>query len=234
MVAVIEILTAFWQLLIAPIKNPEMLWILGPVYLNWILTDYYQERKGTSFGNAMSNGFVALWVGLDWTRQLRSGFEGFDAAFWIKLAVSVAFIAYGLLIMVESARAKPIIKYVGRIREVSYLVIVATPIYYNVVPLNLSTLIAILLFFPIWYGLGELIDRLLGPSLAEQQEESEGLGKGAGDLGDLGKMPEFSDLNAGGMGGQPAMGVGQFGQQPQQNYPTQNYPQQGQQYPPQF
>ncbi len=217
MVVVIEILTAFWQLLVAPIKNPEMLWILVPVYLNWILTDYYQERKGTSFGNAMSNGFVAIWVGLDWTRQLATNFPGLSAAFAVKLAVGVFFVIFGLAIMLESAKAKPIAKYIGRIREVSYFIIVATPIYYNVIPINLTTILAILIFFPVWYGIGEALDRAFGPSAGEQEEEMEKGGPGG--LGG-GGTPEFSDLNAG-------AGMGQFGQQQiGQQYQQQNYPQQ--------
>ncbi len=228
MVAPVEILTTFGQILAAPSKNFEMLWILVPVYLNWILTDYYQERKGTSFGNAMSNGFVAIWVGLDWTRQLATNFSGLGGAFAVKLAVGVFFVIFGLAIMFESAKAQPIVKYLGRIREVSYFIIVATPIYYNVIPINLTTILAILVFFPVWYGIGEAFDRAFGPSAGEQKEEME-----KGGLGDLGKMPEFSDLSAG-------AGMNQFGQQaqnqypaqyPQQNYP-QNYPQQG--LPPQY
>jgi hypothetical protein len=232
MVAVMEILTAFTNMLIAPVKNPEMLWIIVPIYLNWILTDYYQERKGTSFGNAMSNGFTALWIGLDWTKQVVTRFAGLDAAFAIKLIVGVLFILFGFFIMIESAKAKPIIKYLGRIREVSYFAIVATPIYYNVIPINLVNVLAILVFFPVWYGIGEAFDRLLGPSLSEQEEETASTGIGLGGLGGE-AMPEFSDLSAGAGVSQNQFGArNQQQQYPQQNY--QQYPQQGQQWPPQF
>ncbi len=220
MVAPIEILTAFWQLLIAPIKNPEMLWILVPVYLNWILTDYYQERKGTSFGNAMSNGFVALWVGLDWTRQVAANFVGLDVAFVVKLIIGIIFVLFGLLIMLESAKAKPIVKYLGRIREVSYLMIVATPIYYNVVQINLVNVLAILIFFPVWYFIGEVFDRALGPSAGEQ-EETESAGAGLGGLHGE-RTLEFSGLSVGGA------------QNPPRQYAQQSFQQQGQQWPPQF
>ena len=231
MVALIEILTAFWQLLIAPIKNPEMLWILVPVYLNWILTDYYQERRGTSFGNAMSNGFVAIWVGLDWTRQLATNFPGFSAAFAVKLAVGIFFVVFGLVIMFESAKARPIVKYLGRIREVSYFIIVATPIYYNVIPINLNTILAILVFFPVWYLIGEAFDRALGPSAGEQEEETESVGAGLGGLG----VPDAGmDLGmaAIGLGGQNTL-AGQQPQSPYQQYPQQNYAN-SQQWPPQY
>lgn len=228
MVGVMEILAAFGQILTAPSKNFEMLWILVPVYLNWILTDYYQERKGTSFGNAMSNGFVAIWVGLDWTRQLATNFPGLSAAFAVKLAVGVFFVVFGLVIMFESAKAQPIVKYLGRIREVSYFIIVATPIYYNVIPINLITILAILVFFPVWYGIGEAFDRLLGPSAGEQQEETESAGMGLG-MPDAG--PDMG-MAAAGLGGQDLFA----GQQMQTQYPQQNqqYRQQSQQWPPQY
>ena len=69
---ILDIITTFikdiFSLLIAPIIHKELLWIIVPVYLNWVLTEVYQEKKGTSYGNAIANGFVALWVGIDWAR----------------------------------------------------------------------------------------------------------------------------------------------------------------------
>jgi hypothetical protein len=156
----IQIVSRFGAILAAPAKQPEMLWILVPIYLNWVFTDYFQERKGTDFGNAMTNGVVTLWAGMDWTRQTIKVFE-FSTAILTKIGISIIFIFYGLFIMVESARAKPIARYVGRVREVSYFMIVATPIFYGVIHIDLITIAAILLFFPIFYGLAELVDRIL-------------------------------------------------------------------------
>ncbi|MBW2963533.1 hypothetical protein KY306_02035, partial [Candidatus Woesearchaeota archaeon] len=42
-----------WLLVfISPFKNLNMLWIIVPIYVNWIFTDFFQERRRTSFGNA--------------------------------------------------------------------------------------------------------------------------------------------------------------------------------------
>ena len=64
----IAILTYFWELLktwfslfAAPVYNLEMLWIIIPTYLNWIFADFFQEKKGTSLGNAISNAKVNLY-----------------------------------------------------------------------------------------------------------------------------------------------------------------------------
>ncbi|MEM2874325.1 MAG: hypothetical protein QW063_02695 [Candidatus Nanoarchaeia archaeon] len=156
----VQLATRFSEILIAPIKQPDMLWILIPIYLNWVFTDYFQERKGTDFGNAMTNGAVALWAGMDWIRQTVKISE-FGITTLVKIGIGALFILYGLFIMIESAKAKPIAKYIGRVREVSYFMIVTTPIFYSLIPIDLITLAAILLFFPIFYGLAELIDRLL-------------------------------------------------------------------------
>lgn len=218
MAIISEILSTFAQILISPLQNPEMLWIIIPIYLNWILTDYWQERKGTSFGNAMSNGFVALWVGLDWTKQLFRSYSEVSGSLAIKVVISVLFIAYGLLIMKEVVQAKPIAHYLGRIREVSYFAIVATPIYYGAIQLTGIVVLSILAFLPVWYFLTEAIDRALP---APKGDEDEGMGDMSGkglDLGAQGADAGLGDINAGSM-------PNQFGA-PQQNF--------GQQYPPRF
>jgi hypothetical protein len=79
---------------------------------------------------------------------------------------------WGFIIVIESVRAKPIAHYIGRVREVSYFMIVATPIFYGVIEPNLMTIGAILFFFPIFYGLAELVDRLL-PAPPGEDETSQ-------------------------------------------------------------
>jgi len=191
----IEIVVRFGQILGAPLKQPDMFWILIPIYLNWVFTDYFQERKGTDFGNAITNGVVALWVGIDWIRQLiKTKTLGLTSA--AEIGVSVFFMIYGLIIMVESAKAKKIAHYIGRIREVTYVAIVFTPIFYGVIQFDLITLGAILLFFPIFYGIGEAFDRFLPAPPGE--EDSLGA---APDLGG-GAMPEL-----GSSAGMPSAGM---------------------------
>ncbi|MCX6775020.1 MAG: hypothetical protein NTY99_02935 [DPANN group archaeon] len=194
-----EIVSRFGSILGAPLKQPDMLWILLPIYLNWVFTDYFQERKGTDFGNAITNGVVTLWVGLDWARQSIKDVV-FNAAFATRILICVFFAIYGLIIMVESARAKPIAHYIGRVREISYFAIVATPIFYGVIEINLITIAAILLFFPIWYGIGEAFDRLLpappGEDAMSQPDMKlpdlePGPSSGAGAMPSMPEMPKF-------------------------------------------
>ena len=198
----VQVLVRFGQILAAPLKNPDMLWIIIPIYLNWVFTDYFQERKGTDFGNAITNGVIQLWVGIDWIRQTIKTIE-FNALFITKTIICVISMIWGLLIMVESARAKPIAHYIGRVREISYFMIVATPIFYGVIAPDMITIATILLFFPIFYGVGEAFDRLLPAPPGEEDS----LGGVSSDL----KMPEagagmpsMPEMPAG--GGMPPMG----------------------------
>ncbi len=203
----IQIVTRFGEILAAPMKNPDMLWILVPIYLNWIFTDYYQERKGTAFGNAVTNGVVTVWVGMDWIRQSLKD-AAVNMALAPKIGISVFFIIYGLVIMIESARAKKIAHYIGRIREVSYFMVVMTPILYKAVVFDWITLAAILLFFPIFYMISEIINRVLPAPPGEEET--------FGKLPDLGPETSFEQSSA-------QQG---FQQQFQSQYP--------QQYPPQM
>ncbi|MFH0869234.1 MAG: hypothetical protein V1839_03340 [archaeon] len=215
----LQLVYRFWDILSAPVKNPDMLWIIVPIYLNWIFTDYYQERKGTDFGNAITNGVVTLWVGVDWIRQAIKG-AVFNVTLASKIGISVFFIIYGLTIMIMSAKAKKIAHYIGRIREVSYVAIVLTPIFYGVISINWTTIGAVLLFFPIWYGIAEIFNRLLpAPKSEEEQFGSMNKGKDIG-MADLGssQMPDMSM-------GMPQQSFGQ------QGYGQQGYPQNSGQMP---
>ena len=96
--------------------------------------------------------------------------------------------------MVEGARAKPITHYIGRIREVSYFMIVATPIFYGVIKPDLITIAAILLFFPIFYAIGEAIDRALPAPPGEDEMSQPDM-----------KIPDLEPPSAGGAGAMPGM-----------------------------
>ncbi len=149
----------------SPITHPELLWVLIPVYINWIIGDIYQEHKGTHIGNAISNGFVALWVGLDWGRQITQNFV-LSSETPFKIAMIGFLIMYGLTVLIEGIRGKDVARYIGRVREVTYVIIFLTPIFYGIIPISLDTLISALVFFPIYYILIEILMRIT-PSPSE-------------------------------------------------------------------
>ncbi len=145
----------------SPFRNPQMLWITIPVYLNWLFTEFYQEKKGTSMGNAITNGFVALWVGIDWMRTTIDLLEEKllkSASALPKFGVAILMGLYGLTIIVLGIRGNKSITYLGRIREVTYLTVMLTPIFYGAVTPTFEVILSIVIFFPIFYGIVSIID----------------------------------------------------------------------------
>jgi hypothetical protein len=191
----VQIVMRFGEILVAPLRHPDMLWIIIPIYLAWLTGDYFQERKITDFGNAATNSIVILWVGMDWARQSVKTFA-FNAALVGKIIICAIFIIYGMIILRETLKARPIAHWIGRAREIGYFSIVATPIFYDVVPINTITIAAILLFFPVVYGLNSLWDRLLPAPPGEDESMANlkmpELDPSAGmQMPPMGKMPKF-------------------------------------------
>lgn len=177
--SVVDILLTFFatigKLMLAPFTKYDMLWIVVPVYLNWVFTEFYQEKKGTSVGNAITNGFVALWVGIDWSRTTIEFLTQKTAKFITaapKSIVAFLMIAYGITIIVLGVKGKKAIKFIGRIREVTYLTVMLTPIFYGVVQPTFTTILSIIVFFPIFYGIVELVDYFIPtPAVAYEEDE---------------------------------------------------------------
>jgi hypothetical protein len=212
----------------APAQDLNMLWLLIPVYISWIFTDFYQERKGTSLGNAITNGIVPLWAGVDWGRTtvqlISSGKIPLDMSAAVKFVIIASMLAYGLVIIIGGLRRMKILKYIARIREVTYFVIMATPIIYGVVPVTTEVVISIFLFFPLFYGIFELLDRLV--PVPEGYEGEEGAG---------GEMPSVeAELPGTGEPELPSLEQPALPTTPQQQYPQQQYQQYPQQYPQQY
>ncbi len=151
----------WFKLIAAPFAsgNSDVLWIIIPIYASWMLAEYYQEKSGTSIGNAISNGFVGVWVGVDWARRLVAASE-LTISFLGKALITLFMLAYGLLIIYNGMKGRHLAVLLGRVKEISYLMIVFSPIVYGLVPLTVDTLISITVFFPIVYGITELIDRI--------------------------------------------------------------------------
>lgn len=207
----------------APLQNVDMLWILIPVYLGWAFTEFYQEKKGTSFGNAVSNGIIVLWVGMDWTRTtfnlVRNGSFTANSFLYTKFAIAAVMFFYGLFIIVNAIKTSSKTSYLGRIRLVTYAILMFTPIFYDAIPITFSVIISMVIFFPLFYVIVEILDfiipdpKALQEDLTKQQSEQQ------------------VQLNQYQQYGQQYPGYGQYYQYPQ----NQQYPgQQQNQYPPQY
>ncbi len=215
----LAILTYFWELLktwgslfAAPVTNLEMLWIIIPTYLNWIFADFFQEKKGTSLGNAISNSVIILWASVDWSRTSIRFYGNKLITGWHitgNIIASLIVFAYGVWIVYEGINAKNITHYIGRIRIVTYIVLMITPLIYNSnIPIG-KAIFAMILFFPVYYYLVELLDYLLPDpeSIKEDKGKSGGesgssfdlsnnsTNTGSSDLGNLGSLDNNTSQN---------------------------------------
>ena len=142
-----------------------MFWILIPIWINWFFAEFFQEKHGTSFGNAVSNGAITILASIDWTRYLYrliidGIITGFTFGVFLKFFVAVAVFIYGIYIIIQGSRSRKIVYFIGKIKWVTYVLVMFTPMVYNVISLNLYTLLAIVVFFPLYYWIIEVFDRI--------------------------------------------------------------------------
>ncbi len=168
--AIIWLFTQFFSLLLtwlgifaAPFLHLEMLWIIIPIYLSWMVTDFFQERKGTSIGNAIANGVVVFWVSFDWMRTVIESLTIFSWSLVVKFVLIGLVFMYGLMILIEGMRGHNIVTKLGRVRETSYVLLMFTPIIYNEIELSWKVILSIILFFPLFYYLMELVNARILP-----------------------------------------------------------------------
>ena len=150
--------TWFYVIFAAPFVNMEILWILVPVYASWFFAEFYQEKTGTSLGNAISNAVVVLWAAIDFLRTTVHQTQA-TAGLIARIILCLLIFAYGIVIVYHGVKAAQITKYIGRVREVTYVVAVFAPIIYNVVDFNLEFLLGAIIFAPVYYYAIELFDR---------------------------------------------------------------------------
>lgn len=211
-------------LFIAPLKNLDMLWIIIPVWGVWLFSEFYQEKKGTSFGNAIANGATMLFVGVDWTRHVISDFTSGDLGFGLKfvtlVAIAASVLIYGILIILLGIKANKLVRVIGRVRETTYFMVMLSPVIYGVEEFGLRSALIMLAFFPLFYLLVEIVDRLLPTPRTFEEDEGTKLDKALG-IGSNGEAALGSDFGQDIFGSQ---------KQPQQQWQQQQYPA----YPGQF
>lgn len=168
---ILSLFVSVWNLFLhwlsiftAPAKQPEMFWIIIPIWINWFFTEFFQEKYGTNFGNAVSNGAVAILAPIDWTRYMVSLLENgriqFTFGVFLKFFVTFIVFAYGIFVIIAGIKINKIVFYVGRIRWITYIMVMFTPIVYNVIKMDLYTLASVIVFFPLFYWVIEIFDRI--------------------------------------------------------------------------
>ncbi len=150
------------SILISPYKNLELLWIIVPALISWVFNEFYQEKAGTSFGNAISNGAVLLWVGVDWTRTTTNLLNADTLGIIIfKYSLAAVVVLYGLFVIIWGAKGHKAIKFIGRSRNITYIIVMFSPLIYNAISVDFETFFCIFLFFPIFYLVIEILNIII-------------------------------------------------------------------------
>lgn len=198
-------------LFVVPFQTQDMLWLLVPVWLAWFFAEFFQEKIGTSLGNAMSNAIIILWGSIDCSRQTihligEHAIAGFWSIFMRFFIIAVIF-AYGLLIVMLGWRGNKVIKAIGRIREVTYVFVIFVPVFYNASKLTFNHLLAAILFFPIFYFVIELMDRYIPDPKAVVEDmgdkDTKDIDAGRGGIGGMSSSPYSNVLSSQAMPGGP-------------------------------
>ena len=204
-------------LFIIPFRFADMLWLLIPIWATWFFAEFFQEKKGTSMGNAITNSVIVLWGSVDCTRQtVRLITEGTLTSVGdivLRFLIIALIFGYGVTIVTLGLKGNKVIKYIGRVREVTYAFAVFAPVFYNAVPLTFTHVIAAVLFFPLFYFIIELLDRYTPNPKAvveDLAEKGKGEEKGFEGLGEEKPLGEEEGLEGLGKGKKKEKGLGEF------------------------
>lgn len=176
-----EIAIRFINIFTAITKDKTLSYSLAPLYINWIATDYFQERQKTRYGNAATNGFTGIWIGIYWIFVAYSVFKrDLNLIVFIgKVVIAFLMLVYGGVIIKEAIKGNEIAHIIGRVREVSYFAIMITPLIYGIIKIDLVSIAAIIVFYPLFYGIVEFIEFILLPKpvtdvYQEKEDEKKG------------------------------------------------------------
>ncbi|NTV23303.1 MAG: hypothetical protein HGA85_02930 [Nanoarchaeota archaeon] len=150
---------------VVPIENWQMLWLLVPVWITWFFAEFFQEKTGTSLGNAITNAVVVVWGSIDCSRQTVNLIMMKEITqIWeivARFALILALFVYGILIVRYGIKGDPIARKLGKIRVVTYVFIMFVPVFYNAIELSFNHIFASILFFPLYYFFIEFLDYIV-------------------------------------------------------------------------
>ncbi|MFP4118096.1 MAG: hypothetical protein ACLFTR_04180 [Candidatus Woesearchaeota archaeon] len=170
-----ESFTSWLWLFGAPIRDINILWILIPIWVSWFFTEFFQEKRGTGFGNAITNGGVSLWVAIDWARHLTNDLASdnitIDYTLYTKFALCGFVLIYGLVVIIKGLKRNKFASIGGRIRVITYILVMFTPIVYDTSSINLMNIVSIFIYFPLFYFILEIVDRIIPDSKALETDK---------------------------------------------------------------
>ena len=157
-------LVKFVELIVVPFQHIGRVWYgILPVYTTLVLGEMYKSK--VSFGHAVANGFVLVWVGLSWARHLSTAsitsyLFSSKALAWIVAATAVGLGIFSIVLGLRK-KDKALAEILGHTRFSCYFIIMFYPMQAGLVKWSWQAMAAILIFaIPAWflvYLLGRLI-----------------------------------------------------------------------------
>ena len=133
-------------------SQSDFLWIIVPIFFIGIITDKYQEEFGTSIGNAISNGALIIFTGFSWLQIITSRFD-FPPSITLSQSIfALLIIVYGFVIIASGFNTGRFAQVYGRIRVVTFMLIVFTMMVYVPLLYNFITIVLYVLLFPFYYA----------------------------------------------------------------------------------
>ncbi|AAR39183.1 NEQ335 [Nanoarchaeum equitans Kin4-M] len=164
----LHFIKVFLDLLLAPLKHLELLWVVIPIYVSWLLVEtlHHFEKEDIIF-----NANSCFWMGMEWGRQSFSNLSK-DPFYLLGLEAAITIIIYGFLILwLYFKRVEWLVYLLARSREIFFLQILVTPIIYypkeyafvlghDLYSALVGLILVILGFFPMAHIMGEILKRI--------------------------------------------------------------------------
>ena len=198
-----QLLSAAGDIARSPFVQFEVLWLLIPLFLLWlILTVYFDIHRGEKLGwnTALGNGITLFWISADVMRAL---FAGRPGGFGVRITINVIVLFYAVLIIYSSFAHKLPEKwnFLMASPTVVYYIAGATILWgYGSLPFNRFVAIDLVILFIIvllFKGVLRLLLRKkavteapeIGAEIGAPPPELGPVGKGTG--GDLPPLPKI-------------------------------------------
>ncbi len=150
------IINKIQEIILSPMNNPELLWVLIPAYINWILRDLFFE-KDNSASNVFMNGSTSIWTGVIWLKYLSENTElanflldysiVLPFSIQLKTIISFSLICFGIFLMWTALSDNEFFMHFGRERVISFLIIIFSPIVYDIIQFDFLFAVSSLVFF---------------------------------------------------------------------------------------
>jgi hypothetical protein len=163
----VEFFKLFLSLVFAPFKHPELLWVLLPIYVSWLLTETFHEfeREDVIFG---ANS--CFWIAMEWGRQSFSYLSRGNNYAILGFVAALIMLIYGLILVYLFMKGKTdwLTRFLARNREIAFLQIVLTPLVYypqeyisllgkDLITASITMFLIFIGFIPLAHVFGELL-----------------------------------------------------------------------------